>query len=155
MKPALVDRHFYPQHDAPRAELPIAGTQANTAPTPSEKRAQRPLVLRLPDGRELPLARNMTIGQSSQNEVVLRFRTDVTIFVEKSRHELSDSLELATRVAKHCGKDVLAAPPSSMPNIAANPYNWILVDPAGKRFLVHETAPESGSVIIDDERRPL
>jgi two-component system response regulator HydG len=69
----LADRNFYPQLGAPHSEQPTVGTGASTAPAPAaERRPPRPLVLRLPDGRELPLLKDITIGQSSRNDLVLR-----------------------------------------------------------------------------------
>jgi DNA-binding NtrC family response regulator len=68
----IADRIFYPQGNAPHVELPVVGTGASTAPEPPELRRKRRLVLRLPDGRELPITGNLTVGQSSRNDVVLR-----------------------------------------------------------------------------------
>src|SRR5579859_7474558 len=68
----LADRSLYPQ-GAPHAEQPTVGTGATTAPAPAaERRPARAMVLRLPDGREVPLDKNLTVGQSSRNDVVLR-----------------------------------------------------------------------------------
>jgi DNA-binding NtrC family response regulator len=67
----IADRNFYPQC-APRAEQPMGGTGAITQPAPAAERPDRPMVLRLPDGRELPLVGSLTVGQSSRNDVVLR-----------------------------------------------------------------------------------
>ena len=67
---AIADRVFHP--DAPQELQPTVGTGARTEPTPSERRIPRRLVLKLPDGRELPLLKNLTVGQSSRNDVVLR-----------------------------------------------------------------------------------
>jgi DNA-binding NtrC family response regulator len=67
------DRSFYAQAGVPRSELPVAGTGSTTAPDPAaDRRLPRLMVLRLPDGRELPLMKDLTIGQSSRNDVVLR-----------------------------------------------------------------------------------
>ena len=72
MKP-IYDRAFYGQVDAPRAELPLDGTGARTEPAPAaERRRPRALLMRFPDGRELPLDGSFTIGQSSKNAIVLR-----------------------------------------------------------------------------------
>jgi DNA-binding NtrC family response regulator len=69
----LADRSFNPQLDAPCPEQPAMETGATTAPAPAaERRAMRLMVLRLPDGREVPLDKSLTIGQSSRNDVVLR-----------------------------------------------------------------------------------
>jgi DNA-binding NtrC family response regulator len=67
---AIADRVFHP--DAPQELQPMVGTGARTEPTPSERRLPRRLVLKLPDGSELPLLKNLTIGQSSRNDVVVR-----------------------------------------------------------------------------------
>jgi transcriptional regulator of aromatic amino acid metabolism len=67
---AIADRVFHP--DAPQELQPSIGTGSRTEPTPNERRVPRRLVLRLPDGRELPLLKNLTIGQSSRNDVVVR-----------------------------------------------------------------------------------
>src|SRR5262249_50234183 len=64
------ERMIYP--DAPRAELAVVGSGATTTPMLLELSRSRRLVLRLPDGREINLWHNVTIGQSSRNEVVLR-----------------------------------------------------------------------------------
>ena len=69
MKPS-VDRRFYSNPDAPMDEM--VGSGATTVPEAAERRIPRRLVLRLPDGREVSLMRNLTIGQSSRNDVVLR-----------------------------------------------------------------------------------
>src|SRR5262245_6603211 len=68
------DRSFYGQLGAPRSELPVAGTGSSTEPEQlgAERRLPRLMVLRLPDGRELPLMKDLTVGQSSRNDVVLR-----------------------------------------------------------------------------------
>ena len=75
MKPVF-DRKFHHQVegqvDAPRSELPLDGTGASTEPAPLDRRPARRLVLRLPDGREVALEGKLTVGQSSQNQVVLR-----------------------------------------------------------------------------------
>src|SRR5947209_4387838 len=67
---AMADRVFHP--DAPHELQPSVGTGARTEPTPNERRVPRRLVLKLPDGSELPLLKNLTIGQSSRNDVVVR-----------------------------------------------------------------------------------
>src|SRR6185369_16253578 len=67
---AIADRLFHP--DAPQELQPMVGSGSTTEPTPSERRIPRRLVLKLPDGRELPLLKNLSIGQSSRNDVVVR-----------------------------------------------------------------------------------
>jgi transcriptional regulator of acetoin/glycerol metabolism len=57
---------------SPEFELPLTGTAATRPVTPAELAAVGRLMLRLPDGRDVRVDRDLTVGQSSRNDVVIR-----------------------------------------------------------------------------------
>jgi hypothetical protein len=77
------------------------------------------------------------------------FRTDVTVFADGRLAAGIDSLALAARVAPRLGADVLVSPPAAWPE-AADAYAWVLLTPDGARYLVRESDPDSGSVVVDE-----